>query len=149
MPVQDTTERDVAAPERFAPRATPETQPYWDGTAVGELRITSCRTCDRPFFYPRSSCPRCGSQDITWITCSGRATLYSYVISARPAPGFEPPTVIAVVELEEGPRMMTNIVGVEPEPENLPLDLALRVTFEQRGDVAVPLFAPDVEGGAR
>ncbi|OLT40639.1 DNA-binding protein [Saccharomonospora sp. CUA-673] len=149
MPAHDTTTREDDAPQRFVPRATPETQPYWDGAAAGELRVTSCRACDRPFFYPRSSCPRCGSSDITWITCSGRATLYSYVISARPAPGFDAPTVIAVVELEEGPRMMTNVVGVEPEPENLPLDLALRVTFEQRGDMAVPVFTPDAERGVR
>lgn len=149
MASTDTRTRPAGTSEAFVPQATPETQFFWDGTAAGELRVPLCRACERTFFYPRSSCPRCGSENVTWVRGSGRATLYSYVISARPAPGFEPPTVIAVVELEEGPRMMTNVVGVEPEPEALPLDLALRVVFEPRGDLAVPVFEPDPEGGAR
>lgn len=144
MSLTDTKPRaDVA--DRFVPRPSPETQPFWDGTAVGELRIQSCLDCERPFFYPRTSCPRCGGQSLEWIVCSGRARLYSFVISARPAPGFDPPTVIAVVELEEGPRMMTNVVGVDPVPESLPLDLPLQVAFEQRGDLAIAVFEPAKE----
>jgi len=78
------------------------------------------------------------------VQASGRATLYSYVISHRPAPGFEDdaPYAIAVVELEEGPRMMTNIVGVEITPENLVLDMPLHVQFAARGEQQVPVFAP-------
>lgn len=124
------------------PRPTPETQPFWDGTAAGELRIQRCRACQRHYFYPRPSCPRCGSADVEWVRASGRATLYSYVINHRPAPGFDGPYTIAVVELEEGVRMMTNLVGVRPDPEELVLDMPLRVTFEERGDVHVPLFEP-------
>lgn len=127
-----------------APKPTPDTQPFWDGTAAGELRVQRCLTCSRHYFYPRPSCPRCGSGDVEWVAASGRATLYSYVINHRPAPGFQDdgPYAIAVVELEEGVRMMTNIVGVEITPENLRLDMPLRVVFEQRGDVRVPLFEP-------
>lgn len=75
---------------------------------------------------------------------SGRGTLHTYVINHRPAPGFEDdaPYAVAVVELEEGPRLMSNIVGIENTPENLVLDMDLEVTFEQRGDVAVPVFQP-------
>ena len=78
------------------------------------------------------------------MTASGRASLYSYVISHRPAPGFagDGPYAIAVVELEEGVRMMTNIVHTEITPESLELDMPLRVVFEPRGDVHVPLFEP-------
>ncbi|GAA3582483.1 OB-fold domain-containing protein [Nonomuraea rosea] len=127
-----------------APRPTPETRPFWDGAAAGELRIQRCQTCERHYFYPRPSCPHCGGDQVEWVRASGRATLYSYVINHRPAPGFEEegPYAIAVVELEEGVRMMTNIVGVANTPENLPLDMELRVVFEQRGDVHVPLFEP-------
>ncbi|MER7505723.1 Zn-ribbon domain-containing OB-fold protein [Nonomuraea pusilla] len=126
------------------PKPTPETQPFWDGTAAGELRIQRCHACERHYFYPRPSCPHCGSADVAWVRASGRATLYSYVINHRPAPGFEDdgPYAIAVVELEEGVRMMTNLVGVENVPERLPLDMELRVVFERRGDVHVPLFTP-------
>lgn len=73
---------------------------------------------------------------------SGRATLYSYVISHLPTPGFSSPFVLAVVELSEGPRLLTNIVGVEPQPELLSLDMDLEVVFEPLGDLAVPLFRP-------
>ncbi|AQZ69689.1 Bll2959 protein [[Actinomadura] parvosata subsp. kistnae] len=131
-----------------APKPTPETQPFWDGTAAGELRIQRCEPCARHYFYPRPRCPRCGGDQVEWVRASGRATLYSYVINHRPAPGFEDdaPYAIAVVELEEGVRMMTNIVGVPNTPEHLELDMELRVVFERRGDVSVPLFEP--VGGA-
>ncbi|MED7930851.1 Zn-ribbon domain-containing OB-fold protein [Nonomuraea sp. LP-02] len=136
-----------------APKPTPDTQPFWDGTAEGELRIQRCQTCARHYFYPRPSCPHCGSDQVEWVRASGRATLYSYVINHRPAPGFQDdgPYAIAVVELEEGVRMMTNIVGVENVPEKLPLDMELRVVFERRGEVSVPLFEPAATdaGGAR
>ena len=135
-----TTTPEVAPEARFVPRATPETQPYWDATAAGRLDLPRCRPCDQVFFYPRSSCPRCGSTDLDWVTCSGKGRLHTYVVSHRPAPGFPVPTVIAVVELDEGPRMMTNIV--EADPETLELDMQVAVRFEQRRDVAVPVFAP-------
>ncbi|WP_325096812.1 Zn-ribbon domain-containing OB-fold protein [Mycolicibacterium vinylchloridicum] len=75
---------------------------------------------------------------------SGRGTLHSYVISHRAAPGFggDVPYAIALVQLDEGPKMMSNILGIENVPENLVLDMPLEVTFEQRGDVAVPQFQP-------
>ena len=126
------------------PVPTPETKPFWDGCAAGELRIQRCTDCERPYFYPRPVCPHCGSTDVGWFTASGDATLYSYVINHRPAPGFEDdaPYAIAVVQLAEGPRMMANIVGLPPTPGALVLDMPLRVRFEQRGDVSLPVFAP-------
>jgi uncharacterized OB-fold protein len=126
------------------PRPTPETQPYWDGTRAGELRVQRCGACDEHYFYPRPFCPRCGSAGVEWVAVSGRARLHSYVISHRAAPGFEGdvPYAIAVVELEEGPRLMTNIVGVENTPENLLLDMDLEVVFQERGDQCVPVFRP-------
>jgi uncharacterized OB-fold protein len=131
-------------PAKPVPEPTPETQPFWDGCARGELLLQRCRDCGKPYFYPRPVCPACGSTDVEWFRASGRATLYSYVINHRPARGFEAeaPYAIAVVELAEGPRMMTNIVGVPNTPEDLILDMELQVTFEQRGDVTIPLFAP-------
>ena len=81
---------------------------------------------------------------VEWFTASGDATLYSYVINHRPAPGFEEetPYAIAVVQLAEGPRMMTSLGGVPATPEDLVLDMPLRVAFQQRGEVAVPSSAP-------
>jgi uncharacterized protein len=132
----------VGKPE---PVPTPETQPFWDGCAAGELRLQRCLDCAEAYFYPRPVCPACGSTAVEWFTASGEATLYSYVISYRPARGFEDdvPYAIAVVQLAEGPRMMTNLVGVPNTPEALVLDMPLRVTFTRRGEVNLPLFTPD------
>ena len=131
-------------PEKPIPRPTPETQPYWDAARAGELRVQRCAACRQHYFYPRPFCPRCGSADVAWVPVSGRARRHSYVISHRPAPGFEAevPYAIAVVELEEGPRLMTNIVGVENTPERLELDMELEVVFQERGDQCVPVFRP-------
>jgi uncharacterized OB-fold protein len=130
------------------PMPTPETQPYWDGARAGQLRIQRCTACREHYFYPRPFCPRCGSAEVEWVTASGRATLHSYVINHRPAPGFEAdaPYAIAIVALEEGPRMMSNIVGVESTPEHLVLDMPLEVAFEERGDQRVPVFRPAGHG---
>ena len=129
---------------KAVPRPTPDTAPFWEGAARGELRLQRCRGCDDTFFYPRASCPRCGSSEVEWFAASGRARLHTYLISHRPAPGFadQVPYAIAVVELEEGPRMMTNIVGVANTPEQLVLDMPLEVAFEARGDQQVPVFRP-------
>lgn len=124
------------------PLPTPDTAPYWEGAAAGELRIQQCTSCSEYYFYPRPFCPKCGSDEVEWRVTSGRASLVSYVINHRPVPPSDEPLVIALVQLEEGPRMMTNIVGVQPLPENLPLDLPLHVTFEQRGEHAIPMFTP-------
>jgi uncharacterized OB-fold protein len=87
-------------------------------------------------------CPSCGSGNVEWFTASGRATLYSYVINHRAAPGFaeDVPYAIAVVQLEEGPRMMSNIIGLPATPEALVLDMPLQITFEPRGNVSLPQF---------
>ena len=132
----------MTTPTKAEPRPTPETQPFWDGCAAGELRLQRCTSCDAHYFPPRPFCPDCLSDDVTWEAVSGRGTLHTYVINHRPAPGFEAPYAIAVVELEEGPRMMTNIVGVDQTPEALVLDMPLEVTFEGRGEVQLPLFRP-------
>jgi uncharacterized OB-fold protein len=126
-----------------APRATPETAPYWEAAAAGVLKIQRCDDCGRHYFYPRSFCRYCASANVRWVTASGNARLESYVINHRPLPGTESePRVIAIVQLEEGPRLTTNIVGVEPDPAQLPLDLELTVEFAARGDMMVPVFRP-------
>src|SRR5690606_18935695 len=93
--------------------------------------------------YPRTYSPFVTGGATEWVQVSGRATLYSYIIDHRPPPAFGPgPNVIAVVELEEGPRMMTNLVDVPADPDSLPLDMPLEVCFEVRGDRKVPVFRP-------
>jgi hypothetical protein len=129
-------------PTKAVPQPTPETQPFWDGCAAGELRLQRCRPCDAFYFPPRPFCPRCLSDDVAWEAASGRGTLHTYVINHRAAPGFEPGYAIAVVQLDEGPRMMSNIVGVANTPDELVLDMPLVVAFEDRGELRLPVFTP-------
>ena len=128
---------------RPAPKPTPETQHFWDGARRGELLLQRCDDCGGAYFPPRPVCPTCASRAVSVFRASGRARLHSYTISHRPAPGFVPPYAIAVVELDEGPRMMTNIVGCPQTPEALVLDMPLGVSFERLDDaISLPLFRP-------
>jgi len=129
---------------RVLPQPTPESQHFWDGCNAEELRLQRCCQCAHSYFPPRPFCPDCGSRDVEVYIASGKATLYSYVINHRPRPdmGTEPHS-IAVVTLEEGPRMMTNIVGCPQTPEALQLDMALQVVYDkQTEDITLPLFKP-------
>lgn len=133
----------MAEGKRPLPKPTPETQHYWEGAKAGELRLQTCNDCAKTYFPPRPFCPKCGSRSVKVVTASGKAKLHSYVIHHRPAPGFDPPYAIAVVELKEGPRMMTNIVGCPQTPEALQLDMDLEVTFEAQNDaISLPFFKP-------
>lgn len=127
---------------RPLPRPTPETQHFWDGTKEGELRLQRCRDCSSIYFPPRPFCPECGSKDVDVIKASGKARLFSYVINERPHPSFDAPYSIALVQLDEGPTMMSNIVDCPQTPEALVLDMPLEVTFEDNGEIAIPLFKP-------
>ncbi len=129
--------------DRALPQPTPETQHFWDGCKVGELRLQKCTACRESYFPPRPFCPACGSRSVEIYKASGKAILYSYVINHRPRPDMgTAPHSIAVVQLEEGPRMMTNIVGCPQTPEALQLDMPVEVTFENFGAIALPFFKP-------
>ncbi len=129
--------------DRIIPQPTPETQHYWDGAKRGELLLQTCKSCNHTYFPPRPFCPECGSRDVEVIKASGKGRLYSYIINHMKAPGYEPPFAVAVVELEEGPRIMTNILECEQTPEALQLDMPLEVTFEKLSDgISLPQFKP-------
>lgn len=129
--------------DRTIPRPTPETRHYWDGARVGELRLQRCVDCARPYFPPRPFCPACSSRNVEVFVASGRGRLHSYIITELAAPGRTPPYAIAIVELDEGPRMMANILDCPQTPEALTLDMPLVVTFERlTDDIALPQFRP-------
>ncbi|NYI69810.1 hypothetical protein GGQ54_000370 [Naumannella cuiyingiana] len=131
----------AALSERARPVPTPETAEYWEGARRGVLRIQRCTACEKAYFYPRPYCPNCSSTEVEWFDASGDATLLSYNVNHRLAPGYDAPYAIAIVRLAEGPQMMTNIVDIEPDA--LELDMELHVQFQDRGDdLFVPVFAP-------
>lgn len=127
------------------PQPTPETQEFWDGCKRGELRIQRSKQSGEAYFPPRPFFPGDPSHEVEWFTASGKGVLYSYVINQRPAPGFEneAPYAIAIVQLDEGPRLMTNIVECEQTPEALQLDMPVEVVFEKvTDDITLPKFRP-------
>ena len=99
------------------PHPTVPSQPFWDAAKRHELQIQRCGSCGAHIFYPREVCPACLSSDLSWIRASGKGRLYSYTIAQAPThPAFAEDVtyIVAIVELEEGPRITTNIVGCEP-----------------------------------
>lgn len=125
------------------PKPTPETRHFWEGCRRGKLLLQRCVETGRVYFPPRPFSPFTGSRNVEVVESCGRATLYSYLIHHRPVPGFTPPYAIAVVELQEGPRMMTNIVECQQTPEALQLDMELEVVFRRIDEeISLPLFRP-------
>jgi uncharacterized OB-fold protein len=135
---------------RFVPVPTPETRTYWEKAAEGELWLPRCGSCGKTLFYPRSFCPHCDSACITWFRASGRGVVESFVINHTPAPGYEQdaPYVIALVMLEEGVRLTTNLLGVPQTPEAVRVGMPVEVVFEQRDGIALPQFRAIVGEGA-
>ena len=133
----------MSSPKRPLPAPTPETQHFWDGCRAGELRLQRCGDCEHVYYPPRPFCPKCSSREVNIFAASGRGTLASYVINERPHPAFGEPHSIAIVQLEEGPKMASNVVGCPQTPEALQLDMSLQVTFEAVSeDITLPLFTP-------
>ncbi|MBI1885228.1 MAG: Zn-ribbon domain-containing OB-fold protein [Chloroflexi bacterium] len=126
------------------PQPTDVSQPFWEGARAGELRIQRCRDCRQHVFYPRSMCPLCLSERLEWVTASGRGKVYSYTVIRRAMhPGFQAdlPYVLAIVELEEGPRLTTNIMAAEPE--DVSIDMAVEAVFEDvTPEVTLVKFRP-------
>ena len=130
---------------RPIPPMTDLTEPYWQAAQQGQLKVQRCDRCESPQFPPRAHCGACGSDQLSWHTASGRGEIYTYTVAHRPPhPVFaeQCPLVIAVVELAEGLRLMTNIVGCDPA--DVSVGMPVQVTFEEIDDseVMLPVFAP-------
>jgi uncharacterized OB-fold protein len=126
------------------PTPDDETQAFWDGCRAGQFLVRRCNACHEFHYYPRPFCPKCWSVDVEWAPASGRARLYTYsVVHSNDLPPWPErvPYVAAVVDLEEGPRVMTNVEGVEFD--DLEIGMALVVDFKAiSDDVTVPVFRP-------
>ena len=126
------------------PQPDLETQPFWDATREGRLLIKHCNACGEHHFYPRPFCPTCWSDDVEWVEASGRASLYTWSVVYRndlPPFGERVPYVAAVVDLAEGPRMMTNVVDCEFDA--LAVGMHLDAVFHPiSDDVTIVQFRP-------
>lgn len=132
----------TASADKPLPGLNDLTRPFYDACARGELHLQRCGDCGAWVYYPRHWCTACYSQSLEWQAVSGEGEVYSYsVVSYAPYPAYDDvPYVLATVRLREGPQMMTNLV--ECDPERVRVGMAVRVTFERRGELSVPQFRP-------
>jgi len=137
------TEKVLPAP---APFVHPEVKPFWEATAEGRLVLPKCQECDTLIWYPRPFCPNCASTRVEWIAASGRGSIYSFTVNRRGQADLAAYReagvyVLAYVELEEGPRVMTNIVDCDPD--SVRIGQQVEVVFHDTGQgTALPRFRP-------
>ncbi|MCC7045941.1 MAG: Zn-ribbon domain-containing OB-fold protein [Alphaproteobacteria bacterium] len=131
---------------RPAPVPQPESEFFWQKAKEGELWLRHCTACNRIYFYPRDICPSCFSRATDWIRSGGRGTLHSFAIVHRaPTSAFKElvPYVTAIVELEGGARMPSNLVNVPADPAQIRIGMTVEVSFEQiTPDISLPVFRP-------
>ena len=124
------------------PEPNADSRAYWEAARDRRLVVHGCRACGQRHFMPRGQCPACWSSDLEWVDCSGLGTVYSAsVVHRAPTPDFaaNAPYVIALIDLEEGPRMFANVVGAGALETTI--GDRVELTFESRGDgVLVPQF---------
>lgn len=134
-----TDARPIAEPDNI-------TEPWWDATKEDKLMIQHCSSCDHYQHYPRSVCTKCASPNLEYVRSEGRGEIYSFTVVHRsPIPAFEPPYVVALVRLAEGPVLLSNIVGTDPN--DVRCDMPVTVTWEPLPDGRkLPMFQPAQNG---
>ncbi|MCT2535348.1 OB-fold domain-containing protein [Aquibacillus koreensis] len=126
------------------PTVTTVTKPFWDGVARGEFLLQWCTACKKWVFYPRTHCQHCWSDQLNWKEASGLATLQTWSTVHKPGhPAWQEiaPYVVAVVQLEEGPTMMTQLLIDQRNKDQLQAGIALQIQYVQCGDHVLPFFA--------
>lgn len=133
--------------QKITPSPTPLTDPYFSGCREGTLRLQQCDDCERFQFYPRILCSHCGGRELTWRATSGRGHIASFTVVHRPLPGDYPnPLVIVLVDLEEGPRMMSSLADADPDAVSVGTPVS--VDFASwSDDISMPVFRIVSEGG--
>ena len=135
-------------PNRPQPRfPEPDTQEYWDGVKAGELRYQTCNDCSNVVFTPRQHCTKCGSRNLATKVSKGEGSVYTYsVVRQSGMPGFRELGAysVAYVDLDEGFRLLTSIVGVNDPTKDIKIGQRVKVEFEKQdeGDYPIPVFRP-------
>jgi uncharacterized OB-fold protein len=122
-----------------------DTGPYWEGIAGGELRLQRCQACDTVVFYPRAVCPHCLASPLGWFTAAGTGRVYSYTVAHRAFGEFagQAPFTVALIDLDEGVRMMARIV--DADPGGVRIGMPVQMVVRQIGDADLPCFQPAPE----
>lgn len=124
------------------PQPTDLSAPHWDGCRAGTLKVQQCKQCKTCVFIPQACCTQCQCTDLLWIDCSGRGKVYSYTVVHRaPRPQFEVPFAVAIIELEEGWYMLSNVIDCAAE--DVAVDMPVQVAFRQMTEeITLPYFVP-------
>jgi uncharacterized OB-fold protein len=126
------------------PEPTADTEAYWEACARQSLQMQQCGSCSKYQFPPRMLCSHCGCLEVHWRRLRGEGLVYSRTVIWRaPSAAFaeDVPYVVALVDLAEGPRLMTNIVNCDPH--EVYIGMPVRCTFLPRGRISLPVFEPD------
>lgn len=129
------------------PTPTAVSERFWRAVQEGRLELQHCRSCGLTFHYPRVLCPSCWSADLDWQAVSGRGAVETFTVihrSGHPAWQSRAPYVCALIRLEEGPTLLSNVVEVQPGAVRV--GMGVRVVFRRDGDVVLPQFVPAVDG---
>lgn len=133
--------------EKPKPVIDPGSEPFWSAAKQHRLSIPRCKACNQHHFYPRELCPHCHSDELEWTDASGRGEIYSYTIARKPAgPAFaaDVPYVVAMIALDEGPRMLTNIITADVD--SVRIGDRVRVKFDDvAADLTLPKFVIEKE----
>ena len=127
---------------RPVPPVTPETEVFWSAAADGALLLGHCADCGTVFYYPRAHCPDCFGADVSLEPAAGTGTIYSYTVAHRSesVPEEDLPVVIAYVELDEGPRLISNVLGCDPADVEIGDAVAVDFVETEADEVGVPVF---------
>ena len=122
-----------------------DTKPFWEATKQRELRFQQCADCETIVFYPRAHCTGCLSRNLTWRTSKGEGQVYTFSVvrqSYHPFFRARVPYAVAWIDLDEGPRLLSNVVGVADPAAELRVGHRVRVEWEEHEELAIPLFRP-------
>lgn len=128
--------------QKVLPDPSPLARPYFDGCREGQLLLQSCQTCDKSQFYPRVVCSHCGASTLHWTPASGRGSVASFTIVRRAvSQAYDAPYVLALIDLAEGPRMMSQVIDVDIDTMTVGIEVS--VAFEAWSDeIDMPVFRP-------
>ncbi len=130
--------------QKPVPVVNPWAKPFWDAAKEEKIVYQHCKACDKNIFYPRIACPDCFSDDLEWVESKGRGVVYTYTVVESNAPSAfleDMPYVVAIVKLDEGVQLLSNIVGCDPY--TVECEMKVKVTFQKLNDeFTLPKFTP-------
>ena len=126
---------------RYLPTPSKISQPFWDSCKAGAMQMQKCKACGVVAFYPVYVCPECASRELVWTLMSGKGTVHTFTVAEKSSFEVEGAMIVALIELEEGAMLTSNIVNVDPAKVHIGMPLKIRYEAVSP-DITLPLFEP-------